>query len=124
MSNKTLAFFPCTHTYSVDAPTITAADAPIAAGNNTASNNAPAASSSSESASELYLWTKAWYPIATLDGLRTDKANALQLLGRRLVAWQATPEGEWAVQDEACPHRLAPLSEGRLVKDAASGETQ
>lgn len=45
----------------------------------------------------------------------------IKLLGRRLVLWWAGGEGgekngRWSCLDDACSHRLAPLSEGRIDK--------
>jgi phenylpropionate dioxygenase-like ring-hydroxylating dioxygenase large terminal subunit len=36
------------------------------------------------------------------------------VLGLAVVAWYDRGAGEWRVFDDACPHRLAPLSEGRI----------
>lgn len=35
------------------------------------------------------------------------------LLGKRLVLWK-DGQGEWRCFEDKCPHRLAPLSEGRI----------
>ncbi|KAF5825433.1 accelerated cell death 1, partial [Dunaliella salina] len=39
------------------------------------------------------------------------------LLGLSLVVW-ADSKGSWSCQEDKCPHRLAPLSEGRIEGDA------
>ncbi|TVU14012.1 hypothetical protein EJB05_37453, partial [Eragrostis curvula] len=36
------------------------------------------------------------------------------VLGLNVVAWHDRIAGEWRVFDDVCPHRLAPLSEGRI----------
>lgn len=36
----------------------------------------------------------------------------IQLLGKRFVVW-ADKERQWHCFEDLCPHRLAPLSEGR-----------
>jgi hypothetical protein len=36
------------------------------------------------------------------------------VLGLSVVAWYDRGAGEWRVFDDACPHLLAPLSEGRI----------
>ena len=41
-----------------------------------------------------------------------------QLLGKDLVVWKNT-EGTWATFDDRCPHRAAPLTEGRVEKDGS-----
>ncbi len=47
--------------------------------------------------------------VSILEALNPEKPNALQLLGKELVAWR-TDEGEWVCMDDQCSHRLAPLS--------------
>lgn len=41
-----------------------------------------------------------------------------QLLGKHLVVW-CDDKGEWATFDDRCPHRAAPLTEGRVEKDGS-----
>ncbi len=41
------------------------------------------------------------------------RPTPVTLGGRQLVAWRHAAQG-WVVQEDRCPHRLAPLSEGRL----------
>jgi len=61
-------------------------------------------------------WFKAWWPIAAVENLDAGRPNALELMGERLVAWRRA-DGQWAVQADRCPHRLAPLSDGFVAKD-------
>ena len=44
---------------------------------------------------------------------------AIEVAGEKLVAWQNPKTSEWSVMRDECPHRLAPLSEGRV--DPLSG---
>jgi phenylpropionate dioxygenase-like ring-hydroxylating dioxygenase large terminal subunit len=64
--------------------------------------------------------------------LKKDRPNAAQLLNKRLVVWwdakassssadDSSSTGAWRVHEDLCPHRLAPLSEGRLHE---SGQLQ
>ena len=48
--------------------------------------------------------------------LKTDpsRPQPLELLGRKLVLWR-DGDSKWRCHEDACPHRLAPLSEGRVV---------
>jgi len=39
---------------------------------------------------------------------------AFTLLGERLVLWWDHKDGAWSAMRDVCPHRLAPLSEGRI----------
>lgn len=62
-------------------------------------------------------WERQWYPLAVTECLDEKVPTRLELLGRELVAWKSK-EG-WRVFDNACPHRLAPLSEGRIEEDGS-----
>lgn len=62
---------------------------------------------------EEFDWNKAWYPVAVLEDLEPLKPTPIQLLGREFVVWRDV-EGEWRCFEDVCPHRLAPLSEGRI----------
>lgn len=59
-------------------------------------------------------WKKHWYPVA-FDAF-TDKSKpfAFTLLGERLVIWWDHVDMAWSAMLDVCPHRLAPLSEGRV----------
>jgi nitrite reductase/ring-hydroxylating ferredoxin subunit len=60
---------------------------------------------------------KHWYPIAVPEFLDPKKPHPVQLLGKDLVIWKDMKSGTWKVFEDACPHRLAPLSEGRVEPD-------
>ena len=60
---------------------------------------------------------KHWYPIAVPEFLDPKKPHPAQLLGKDLVLWKDTKSGQWRAFEDACPHRLAPLSEGRVEPD-------
>jgi phenylpropionate dioxygenase-like ring-hydroxylating dioxygenase large terminal subunit len=63
-----------------------------------------------------FLWGKAWYPIAVLDDLNPDIIHQATLLGKDFVFWRSTPSlTAWTITDNACSHRLAPLSEGMII---------
>lgn len=64
-------------------------------------------------------WFQAWWPVAAIENLKPDEPNALELFGEKLVAWR-TASGEWVVQADRCPHRLAPLSDGFVAADGGS----
>ena len=55
-----------------------------------------------------------WYPLAYLEDLDKKKPTRFTLLGEDLVIWWEEPSGQWRVYRDQCPHRLAPLSEGRI----------
>jgi phenylpropionate dioxygenase-like ring-hydroxylating dioxygenase large terminal subunit len=63
------------------------------------------------------LWQQAWYPVAYLRDLDPQVPQRFVLLGQPLVIWFERGEGIWRVFADVCPHRLVPLSEGRLSSD-------
>ena len=58
-------------------------------------------------------WEKQWYPVAVIDLLDPSKPHPTTLLGKDVVVWKDGDE-EWNVFEDKCPHRLVPLSEGRV----------
>eukprot|EP00798_Chlamydomonas_sp_ICE-L_P019915 gene19915-26620_t len=97
--------------------------------------------------SPAFNWFKSWYAVHLVHNLDKDRPHGITLLGRRYVVWweaeaagesstsevlgsgawrcfdDACPHrlaplsGAWRCFDDACPHRLAPLSEGRIESD-------
>jgi len=64
----------------------------------------------------IFQWTKQWYPVAVVDFLDPSRPHAMQLLGKDIVLWR-DGSGKWRCFEDCCPHRLAPLSEGRVESD-------
>ena len=62
-------------------------------------------------------WQRAWYPVAFLDDLDRERPQAFTLLGQDLVLWYDRGEQRWCAFADVCPHRLVPLSQGRLNDD-------
>eukprot|EP00884_Botryococcus_braunii_P002002 jgi/Botrbrau1/11802/Bobra.0224s0008.2 len=58
-------------------------------------------------------WTKQWYPIAVVSDLDPSVPWGTKLLGKDLVLWR-DGQGLWQALEDLCPHRLAPLSQGRI----------
>ena len=56
----------------------------------------------------------AWYPIYFLEDLNRHKLARFILLDTNLVIWWDKSAEIWRVFEDKCPHRLAPLSEGRV----------
>jgi pheophorbide a oxygenase len=71
----------------------------------------------SESAVSVSLNSKTfprtWVPIASTYELDPDRPTPVEFLGQKYATYQDN-DGNWIVVDDACPHRLAPLSEGRV----------
>eukprot|EP00752_Nemacystus_decipiens_P010518 g9366.t1 len=67
---------------------------------------------------ELFDWNKQWYPMLSLKDTDPSRAHAVQLLGKDLVVWRDKEE-RWTCFDDRCPHRAAPLTEGRVEDDGS-----
>ena len=73
-------------------------------------------------------WTNQWYPLVPVQDLDPDGPNKLTILGMDIVVWRTRTRDStssvgggtvgspccWNAFRDACPHRLVPLSEGRL----------
>jgi phenylpropionate dioxygenase-like ring-hydroxylating dioxygenase large terminal subunit len=62
-------------------------------------------------------YQEVWYPVFFLDDLGKNRPNSFTLLEENLVIWWDKSEQQWRVFADKCPHRLAPLSEGRINED-------
>lgn len=62
-------------------------------------------------------WKEAWYPVFYLNDLDKSKPARFTLLGQDLVIWWDHHAACWRTFADQCPHRLAPLSEGRIAED-------
>lgn len=77
---------------------------------------APSIAEAETAIPEQFQWTQQWYPVAVVEFLDPKSPHAIQLLGKDLVIWH-DQQGEWHCFEDRCPHRLAPLSEGRIEVD-------
>ncbi|KAL0417423.1 UNVERIFIED_CONTAM: Protochlorophyllide-dependent translocon component 52, chloroplastic [Sesamum radiatum] len=68
----------------------------------------------SEKMEEKFDWYAHWYPVVPLCDLDKRRPHAKKVMGIDIVIWWDRNESEWKVFDDSCPHRLAPLSEGRI----------
>jgi pheophorbide a oxygenase len=64
-----------------------------------------------------FCWTKAWWPVIPLHYLDPKKPMPVTMLGHTYVVWFEPKAQQWRVMEDRCPHRLAPLSEGRIDAD-------
>lgn len=55
-----------------------------------------------------------WYPLLPVEDLEPQKPTTATLLGTPLVIWRSPSASTYQVFLDRCPHRLAPLSEGRI----------
>jgi len=59
-------------------------------------------------------WQNAWYPVSFLRDLDPQRPTPFTLLGQDLVLWFDRAAQQWRAFADVCPHRLVPLSDGRL----------
>jgi len=65
--------------------------------------------------------TQNWWPVITMDALDPTRPNPIELLEQKLVLRNSDSQSSssssssWSCVDDVCPHRCAPLSEGRVV---------
>jgi phenylpropionate dioxygenase-like ring-hydroxylating dioxygenase large terminal subunit len=55
-----------------------------------------------------------WYPLTPVVDLRQDYPTAITVLGVNIVIWKPRYSQTYQAFVDQCPHRLAPLSEGRI----------
>jgi phenylpropionate dioxygenase-like ring-hydroxylating dioxygenase large terminal subunit len=62
-------------------------------------------------------WQEAWYPVHYIADLDKSHPTRFTLLDQDLVLWWDRQADCWRAFADQCPHRLAPLSEGRIAED-------
>lgn len=67
-----------------------------------------------QDSSSKFSWRDHWYPVSLVEDLDPSLPTPFQLLNRDIVIWFDKSGSQWVALDDKCPHRLAPLSEGRL----------
>ncbi|KAK4371621.1 hypothetical protein RND71_011096 [Anisodus tanguticus] len=80
--------------------------------NSTISTNEPQLLQKQEE--EKFEWYAQWYPIMPISELDKRRPHGKKVVGIDVVVWWDKNEKEWRVMDDTCPHRLAPLSDGRI----------
>ncbi|MEL6928490.1 MAG: Rieske 2Fe-2S domain-containing protein, partial [Cyanobacteria bacterium J06600_6] len=55
-----------------------------------------------------------WYPLLPLEDIDSRKLTKATLLDVPLVIWKSNNSSQYQIFLDRCPHRLAPLSEGRI----------
>lgn len=59
-------------------------------------------------------WYDHWYPVWPVCDLDKRRPHAKKVIGIDVVVWWDRNDNAWKVFEDSCPHRLAPLSEGRI----------
>ncbi|ESR58873.1 protochlorophyllide-dependent translocon component 52 [Citrus sinensis] len=80
----------------------------------TEATDPPETEPETNSQEEKFDWFSQWYPLMPVCDLDKRVPHAKKVLGLDVVVWWDRNENEWRVFADACPHRLAPLSEGRI----------
>ncbi len=62
-------------------------------------------------------WKEVWYPVAYLRDLDRTQLTSVTVLEDDLVIWWDRHSESWCVFKDHCPHRLVPLSQGRIAAD-------
>jgi len=62
---------------------------------------------------DAYQQMGAWVPVGSISCLEGLDPIKLILMGRQFVVWKSAPS-TWSVLTDTCPHRMAPLSLGRI----------
>ena len=86
-----------------------------------------------ENTEERIDWTKYWYPVMPLQNLDDDqdmetKATPITILDKKLVIWRSSSGGDssnhqYSVLADTCPHRRAPLSNGKIIRQHADDDS-
>ncbi|KAL4578335.1 hypothetical protein LXL04_014456 [Taraxacum kok-saghyz] len=63
---------------------------------------------------EKFDWFSQWYALMPVCDLDKRAPHGKKVLGLDVVVWWDKNDNEWKVFNDSCPHRLAPLSEGRI----------
>ncbi|NEO25184.1 MULTISPECIES: Rieske 2Fe-2S domain-containing protein [unclassified Moorena] len=66
---------------------------------------------------EVFDWQEVWYPVSYVKDLDKSQPTRFTLLEQDIVLWWDKHEQMWRAFFDQCPHRLAPLSEGRINQD-------
>ncbi|TXG65828.1 hypothetical protein EZV62_007103 [Acer yangbiense] len=74
----------------------------------------PEAELETETPNDKFEWFSQWYPVMPVCELDKRVPLAKKILGLDVVVWWDRNESIWKVFDDTCPHRLAPLSQGRI----------
>jgi phenylpropionate dioxygenase-like ring-hydroxylating dioxygenase large terminal subunit len=68
-------------------------------------------------ASDRFDWQEAWYPVYYTEDLDKSQPTRFTLLEQDIVLWWDKNQETWRAFADQCPHRLAPLSEGRINEE-------
>ncbi|KAG7338925.1 ring-hydroxylating dioxygenase, large terminal subunit [Nitzschia inconspicua] len=76
-------------------------------------------SSLNQESLEQRKFPRTWVPLASTYEIDPDRPSPLEFLGQNYVCYRDNNQ-KWVVMDDCCPHRLVPLSEGRINRASNS----
>ena len=79
-------------------------------------NDKTTASSVNREALDSRKFPRTWVPVASTYETDPDRPSPVEFLDQKYVCFRDN-DGQWVVMDDCCPHRLVPLSEGRVNRD-------
>lgn len=65
---------------------------------------------------QVFCLVSSWTPIGSVYNLKS--VSRVRIADKDYVVWKSKETGKFTVQDDVCPHRMAPLSEGRVEGNA------
>lgn len=74
----------------------------------------------SSSTSSSQVWNQntstlgAWVAVGSISSLKGLSPSKVEIMGKQFVVWDNHKSKKWSVLLDICPHRLAPLSQGRI----------
>ena len=63
-----------------------------------------------------YNYLNHWFPVLPISSTDFSNPQSLRILGKDFVIWKK--DNQLICQDDICPHRLAPLSEGYIDSES------
>lgn len=76
-------------------------------------------SASKAAARETVNYFEQWWPVAVVSLTDASRPHQVTVLGMQMALWYDPVAQTWSAVKDACPHRLAPLSEGRVTAAGA-----
>lgn len=64
----------------------------------------------------------AWVPVGSTSSLEGLSPTKIEIMGENFAVWKNPLTNNWSVMSDVCPHRLAPLSQGRVNEETGCVE--
>lgn len=83
------------------------------------SNKRSSSATLNQQALDSRKFPRTWVPLASTYETDPDRPSPVEFLGQKYVCYRDNNQ-QWVVMDDSCPHRLVPLSEGRINRASNS----